>query len=229
MTLVAIHQPNFFPWLGYFDKIRRADVFIFLDAVDYPRAGSGGMGSWTNRVKIAVNGEPHWLTAPVRRMPLGEPISAARIDDSKPWRKKALRTLDIAYRRAPHHDKTMAFIAPLLMRDDDALGAYNMANIEAIAMHMGLETRFVRQSTLGVETSSTQRLVDLILAVGGTAYLSGGGAGGYQKPELFDDAGVDLVMQDFKPHPYGDGDTYIAGLSVIDWLMNADSKGQAAC
>ena len=42
--LVAIHQPNFFPWLGYFDKIRRADIFIFLDAVAYPRAGSSGMG-----------------------------------------------------------------------------------------------------------------------------------------------------------------------------------------
>ena len=64
MILVAIHQPNFFPWLGYFDKIRRADFFILLDDVQYPKTGAG---SWSNRVKVMINGEGRWLTAPVDR------------------------------------------------------------------------------------------------------------------------------------------------------------------
>ena len=48
--IVAIHQPNFFPWLGYFDKINKSDIFIFLDDVQFPKKG----GNWTNRVQLMV-------------------------------------------------------------------------------------------------------------------------------------------------------------------------------
>ena len=61
--VVAIHQPNFFPWLGYFDKIARSDVFIFLDDVQFPKTG----GVWSNRVKILIGGEARWSTAPIDR------------------------------------------------------------------------------------------------------------------------------------------------------------------
>lgn len=219
MTIVAIHQPNFFPWLGYFDKIRRADVFVFLDAVDYPRSGSGGMGSWSNRVRINIGGAQHWLTAPVKRMPLGEPISAAQIDDAKPWRKKALKTLQGAYAKAPNHSATLDFLSPLLLRKTDNLAQYNMANIEAITHQLGIQTRFVRQSDLGQTGTATERLVNIVHAVGGTVYLSGGGAAGYQQDALFANAGIELVMQNFNPQPYGLASSFMQGLSVIDYQM----------
>lgn len=221
MTLVAIHQPNFFPWMGYFDKIRRADVFIFLDAVDYPRSGSGGMGSWTNRVRINLNGSAQWLTAPLRRAPLGTPISEVRFDNTKPWRQKMLRTLQNSYAKAPHKQDASAVLKPLLLRETESLAEFNMANIQSLAAYLGLQTRFIRQSTLPNDSRATQRLVDLVKAVEGTAYLSGGGAGGYQEDTLFAEAGLELVMQNYQPQPYGDTDHFIPGLSVIDYLMNA--------
>ncbi len=64
--ICAIHQPNFFPWLGYFDKISRADVFVFLDVVDYPKSGSS-MSSWVNRVMLKVGSQKTWVRCPVVR------------------------------------------------------------------------------------------------------------------------------------------------------------------
>src|SRR5438874_12114315 len=105
--LCAIHQPNFFPWLGYFDKLRRADVFVFLDDVAFNKSGSG-MGCWTNRVAIQVGGKTAWFGCPVRREEGAQPVRTVRIDDRQPWRRRLLRTLEINYRRTPGFAETMA-------------------------------------------------------------------------------------------------------------------------
>jgi len=217
--LVAIHQPNFFPWLGYFDKIRRADAFVFLDAVDYPRSGSGSMGSWSNRVRLSIQGEARWVNCPVQRMPLGSPISDAVIDDRQPWRDKLLKTLEANYRRAPGYSAALAFIEPLIRTEETNLATFNIRAIEAIATHLGATTRFLRQSELAHSGSSTDLLVSLVKAAGGDAYLAGGGAGGYQEDRVFAEDGVRLVLQGFSPRPYGEEARFIPGLSVVDYLM----------
>jgi len=218
--LVAIHQPNFFPWLGYFDKIRRADALVFLDQVDYPRSGSGGMGSWCNRVRIAIQGEARWITCPLQRMPLGSPIAAAGIDDRQPWRKKLLKTLEANYRKAPHYREAMDLLMPLISRQEANLAAFNVAAIKAIAAHLGLATRFLCQSELRHSGHATELLVSLVKDAGGNAYLAGGGAGGYQRDEMFTDAGLRLAYQNFVQQPYGDPARFLPGLSVIDYLMH---------
>jgi hypothetical protein len=191
--LVGIHQPNFFPWLGYFEKIRRADTLIFLDAVAYPRAGSGGMGSWCNRVRLAVHGEARWVTCPLERMPLGTPIGEVKIDDSQPWRGKLLRTLQANYRKAPQFVSCMALIEPLILAAESNLATFNIRAIQAIAARLGLSTQFVQQSTLLHSGKATDLLVSLVKAVGGSAYLSGDGAAGYQRDELFAENGLGLI------------------------------------
>jgi len=218
--LVAIHQPNFFPWMGYFDKIRRADVFVMLDAVDYPRSGSGGMGSWTNRVRLSIQGEARWITCPVKRASLGAPINAIAIDDDQPWRAKLLRTLDANYRKAARYGEAMALLESLIGSPDNNLAAFNIAAIRAIADRLGAKTRFVLQSSLPGEGKATDLLISLVKDAGGQAYLAGGGAGGYQQDDAFAAAGLGLVYQGFVPRPYGDESRFIAGLSIIDYLMH---------
>ncbi len=218
--LVAIHQPNFFPWLGYFDKIRRADTFIFLDAVDYPRAGSGGMGSWVNRVRLAVQSEARWVTCPLKRLALGELILSAEIDDSQPWRRKLLRTLEANYGKAARFEAAMAILTPLIASPETNLAAFNIAAIEAIAGHLGVSAQFKRSSEIAHQGQATERLASLIKSAGGNAYLAGGGAEGYQEDDLFQREGLQLVYQGFAPKPYGPPDRFIPGLSVIDYLMH---------
>jgi WbqC-like protein family len=229
VVLVAVHQPNFFPWLGYFDKIRRADAFVFLDEVAYPRAGSGGMGSWVNRVRIAVQGEARWITCPLKRKPLGTPICKVEIDDGQPWRTKLVKTLAASYGRSRHFESTMEIVGPLITRSEGNLAEFNMAAIKIIAAHLGLSTRFLRQSELPHHGKATELLVSLVKVAGGTCYLAGDGASGYQEDELFANSGLELIHQRFSPRPYGPAETFIPGLSVIDYLMRDGQPLEATC
>lgn len=214
----AIQQPNFFPWLGYFDKIRQADTFVFLDEVDFPRSGSG-MGCWTNRVRIAVQGRPFWVGAPVSRYHGRRRIKEVKIAADPTWRRRLMRTLQMNYARAPRFHDAMSTLEPLITQGTDDLTAYNIEAIRTISRCLGLDTNFVRQSELPAEGTATELLVSLTWAVGASTYLCGGGAEGYQKDDRFEQAGLALRYQNFHPRPYGDKRRYLPGLSVIDYLM----------
>jgi len=224
-TICAIHQPNFFPWLGYFDKIRRADMFVFLDEVDYPRSGSKGMGSWTNRVKIDIHGAPTWIGCPVERLASGSVIRDARIATSELWQQKLLRTLQINYRRAPGFDRAYALIEPLLKNPELRLVDYNTTAIRTIAAELGMECKFLFQSQIGTREHSTALLIEVLRAVGADAYLCGGGASGYQDDTLFERSGVRVIYQDYASPAYGTPEKFIPGLSVIDYLMKVEDWG----
>jgi hypothetical protein len=217
---VAIHQPNFFPWLGYFDKIARADVFVLLDDAQFSKQ------SRTNRVQVLVDGEASWLTAPVRRD--GKvAISEARFDETKPWRKKALKTIRFSYAKAPHFDEVFPRIEELVGSQAETVGAYNEAAIRSLAEALGLGgTRMVRSSELGVDETATGRLVGIVAELDGAAYLEGGGASGYQEDEAFERAGIELLRQGFEHPAYPQGGAeFVPGLSVIDALMSCGFEG----
>src|ERR671914_2812856 len=156
-TLVAIHQPNFLPWLGYFDKIARADVFILMDNAQFPKTG----GIWTNRVRMLVNREPAWLTVPVVRAYHGtRTIAEMRIDDSKPWRGKLLKTVRTNYARAPFLGEVMPHLTEILEYDTDCLADFNVAAISRVAELLGLDGgRLLRGTALEVGGSATDLLI----------------------------------------------------------------------
>ena len=227
MTVVAIHQPNFFPWLGYFDKIRCADVFILLDDVQYQKTG----GTWSNRVKVLVNGEGHWLTAPIERAFHGtRMINQITFSDKEDWRRKILRTLQTAYGRAPHYREALSLLEPLILGQTENLAELNVHAIISLAKALGLHSgTFIRSSSIQTRSVATQRLIDLTRHVGGTQYLCGGGAGGYQEDEAFALGGIQLTYQDFVPAVYAQSGSkeFVPGLSIIDALMNLGVQGTA--
>jgi hypothetical protein len=207
--------------MGYFDKIRRADVFVFLDGVDYPRAGSGGMGSWTNRVRINIRGEPYWLGCPVAGYSGRKSICDVQIAEDGKWRGRLLRTLEMNYKRSLNYATAMALIQPLIENPISNLSEYNMTAILGIAEALELKCEFRRQTDMPTAETSTLRLIEIVKSVGADAYLTGGGAGGYQDDALFAAQDVAVQYQNFVPRPYGDPEKFIAGLSIVDFLMNA--------
>lgn len=222
--LVAIHQPNFLPWLGFFDKLARCDVFVLLDDVQFPKKG----GTWTNRVQVEVAGKPAWLTVPIVRSYHGtQLVREIQINDATPWREKLLETIRHNYVRAPFFHDVFPVLEEIVNYRTELLADYNMYGIRRLIQTMGLaraETR--RSSELGATGHGTDLLISITKAVGGSAYLCGGGAAGYQEDAEFAEAGIGLVYQSFQHPTYPQGNpSFIPGLSVVDGVMNCGLDG----
>lgn len=226
-TVVAIHQPNFFPWLGYFNKITHADVFVVLDNVQFPKTG----GTWSNRVRLMVNSRAAWVTMPVVRAYHGVRLIREMKINGTAWRATFLCTIRSAYGRASHFETMFPFLAELVNNPTDRLAEYNLAAIRALTIALGLDrAKLTVGSTLGAEGRGTDLLIAIVKAVGGTAYLCGGGAAGYQRDDEFVAAGIELIHQDFRHPVYRQGNTgeFMPGLSIIDALMNCGFDGTRA-
>jgi hypothetical protein len=226
MTLVAIHQPTFLPWLGWWDKLARADVFVLLDDVQFPKKG----GSWINRVRILSNGRPVWLTIPVDRAYHGvRTVREMLVDETKPWRSKLAATLAAGYGRAPYFDEVYPDVEAALHEPTARIAELNERTIRRLARRLDVSTHsLVRQSEVGVAGRGTELLVELCRSVDGDAYLTGDGADGYLVPELFARAGVELVAQRFVPPRYPQrSDAVVPGLSIVDALMSCGWSGTA--
>ena len=223
--IVAIHQPNFFPWLGYFDKIVRSRIFILLDDVQFEKKG----GTWTNRVKIAINKSAKWLTAPIDRAYHGtRAINEMQFASKAKWRRKLVETIRLNYKKASAFKECFPVIEELLSNKTNSIAKYNELSIRTLMRHLELQQTELRlSSSLPVGTTGTERLIELVKAVDGDAYLCGGGAAGYQQDQLFDDNRIKLVYQNFEHPVYSQfhSDSFIPGLSIIDALMNHGFSG----
>lgn len=217
MTVVAIHQPNYVPWLGYFWKIARADVFVLLDDVQYSK------GSYINRTRILGAGSaPRWLSVPVSAH-LGDAINRVR-PAAPSWPQRHLDILRPGYRRARTFTETWPEIASLYehLPESDLAGG-NRLLIERLCDVLALPRRFVLSSSLVIgDAVGDDRLVRIIEAVapGGT-YLSGRGGRGYQDERKFRDAGLRLVYTDFTHPEYTQwAGSFVSGLSILDALFH---------
>jgi hypothetical protein len=187
---VVILQPSYIPWRGYFDQIRRADLFIFYDDIQYDKHG------WRNRNQIKTAQGKQWLTIPVHSHGVtdGIPVKDVRIDWSKPWAKNHLKALTFAYGKAPYFKKYLPLIDSFYTRRDETLADFTIATTEAITRALGiLSTRFMRSSEMtGINGQKTDRLIQILTRVGAKHYISGPSARDYIEQDKFDAAGITL-------------------------------------
>jgi hypothetical protein len=214
--VVTIHQPAYLPWLGYFDRIARSDLFIFLDNVQFER------NSFTNRNRIKTADGSIWLTVPVHLQDhLNKTITEIEIDEQHDWRRKHLRAIEQNYRRAScfsgNREKLTAAYAP----KESRLSELCFAQLRFWLAELNIATRIVRASELPVQ----ERKSDLVLALckyfGASAYLSGPLGRDYLQQQQFADAGIEVHYHDYV-HPryqqlYGD---FVPAMGVVDYWMN---------
>ena len=218
--ICAIHQPNFFPWLGYFNKISRVDTFVFLDEVAYPKSGSS-MRGWTKRVKIIAGGQPCWTSAPLIYEHGTQKIKDVKINTSEPWQEKLIKTLLINYKKSKYFPEVFEVLSKLITYPADGIGEFNIHCILELCEFIDIKCNFIRQSELQTKHSSTELLIEITKKVGANTYLCGGGATGYQQDELFQTEGLKLVYQNFEHPVYPQlGKEFHPGMSIIDVLFN---------
>lgn len=220
----VILQPSYIPWRGYFDLIRRADVFVFYDDVQYDKHG------WRNRNRIKTPSGPQWLTIPVAskgNVTTGLSLADARIVWTRDWAKKHVLTLRGCYGKAPYFADHAAMIEGFYAGRPERLVDFTIETTLALARSLGISTtRFVRSSELGVTGTRTERLIGILDKVSANHYISGPSARDYLDEALFAEAkiGLEYMVYDYPAYDqlYPPYDPQV---SVIDLLV---MKGPAA-
>jgi hypothetical protein len=210
---IAIHQPQYLPWLGYFDKIDRADIFVLLDDAQYKK------NEWQNRNRIRTAGGEQWITVPVLH-DFGQHISDVKINDRDNWREKHIKSLEQNYHKAPFFDDYFQSFREIFMVDWEYLSRLNTCLIIYFKDVLGIGTDMVRSSVLGVNLSATDRLVEISRKLGADTYLSGAGAREYLEEDKFKTNGINVEYQGYEHPEYRQVyKPFVPYMSVIDLLF----------
>ncbi|MDO5285227.1 MAG: WbqC family protein [Actinomycetia bacterium] len=209
--IVTIHQPNFAPWTGFFDKMRQADVFVLLDTVPFSK------GSYGNRVQIQGG---TWLTVPVlTKGRSGQLTCDVETNETRPWRSDHLKTIQSRYARAPHLADVLSLLEATYEAQQTRLADLCCDLLQRTVDYLGWSTPLVRASTLAARGSSGQLLADIVAELGGDTYLSGPSGRTYLDESLFTGRGIGVSYHSFTPPPYDQGGRpFEPRLSILDQI-----------
>lgn len=200
----------YFPWAGFFEQMRLADVYVWLDDAQFSK------GSFTNRVQVLLEKKPVWMTVPLAKKS-GRSIKDL---DSKgsDWRASHRALLEQSFRNYSERSLALAVFDDALRHDRlvDSL----ISSCEKLAMAMGLEApRFERSSSLNIGGQSSERVVDIVRHFDGTQYITGHGAANYLDFESFEAAGIDVEFMNYSVLPWAQqGDAFTPYVTALDLL-----------
>jgi hypothetical protein len=211
---VFVHQPEYIPWLGFFDKLARCDVYVVYDDAQYQH------GSFHNRNRIRTPAGWDWLTVPIIH---GHPqmIKDVKIHGAL-WKVKQINVIKTYYRKAPFFREYYPIIEDALLFDHELLIGLNLQLIRSIVDVLGIDVHMIRSSELPYRgAEKNEKLVSMCKFMGANKYLSGSGGRSYIKEELFNQSGIRVQWHSYE-HPcyrqvFGG---FEANLSVIDLLFN---------
>ena len=220
--IVAIMQPTFLPWIGYFDLIDRVDRFVFFDDAQVLKR------SWAVRNRILTQNGESFLTVPLVGHSQNENCSFVntQIDPAPKWRRTHLASIRHAYAKAPFFQPVFEMVEDWINAEHSTIGSLNMSLIRTIAERIGIDTQFVQSSDLkGVTGAKDARLLSVCRSVGASTYLAAQGSAAYIETDrpggAFSDSDIALFYHNFD-HPIypQQSDGFTSHMCIIDLLMN---------
>ena len=215
MKRITIHQPQYIPWIPYFDKIFRCDEFVFLDNVQFQKNGL------QNRNQIKGPQGSQWLTIPVKHN-FGQLICETRIANKKEMAKH-LKTLGMNYKKAPYFDEIFALMIDSYETMSDDLSAFCCELIVKFLGYLGYGGRIVNNSDLGADGKASDLVLNICRKCEADIYLSGQGGKDYLDLEKFEEAEIRVEFQNYQTQEYQQCFTeagFYKDLSIVDLLFN---------
>jgi hypothetical protein len=224
---LAVMQPYFVPYIGYFQLMSAVDKIVLLDDVNFINGG------WINRNRIAVEGQPHWLTLPLVKASQNRLINEIEIIDDSSWKTKAMRTIGLSYRNAPFVEQVLPFLSNLLKEAGGSLSVFLSWHLGQVAKLIGIDTRIEPTSAIypKEKRSGQDRIIDICHQEGATSYVNLPGGKNLYDARLFASAGIDLLIlqPNLQMLPLRHSGDEGPSLSIIDLLMfNSPSAIHAA-
>ena len=214
---IAIMQPYFLPYLGYFQLIEAVDKFVVFDDVNYIRGG------WINRNRMLVHGSPHLFTIPLQGASQNRRICDIALLGDAIWRDKLLRTFNQAYGQAPHHRKVMDVLERIVHFPSLQLDRFLLNSLQQLMRYMGIQTELHATSRTYANDAlaGEHRIIDICVREGASDYVNPSGGTNLYHHDNFAREGIALHFLQSRASHYPQGKhAHVAGLSIIDVLMH---------
>ena len=212
---VVIHQPQYFPYAGFFHKLSLADVFVIMDDAQYDKR-------FTNRNRIIIPNGWMWITVPINKEHKFLPNTEVDVNNQLAWRETHWRKIYHSYSKAKFFHAYKDYFEALYKKDWNFLFELDLETIKQVIKWLGIKIEIIRESELKVKGESTQRLVNVCRVLGADTYISGSGGKNYLDEKLFERNQIKLEYQRYKckPYPQHLSELFIPDLSIIDMLAN---------
>lgn len=222
MMKLAIMQPYFVPYIGYFQLMAAVDRFVLFDDVSFINRG------WINRNRILVGGREHLMTIPLRGASQNQLINQIALDDDLSWRAKLLKTIEQSYRKAPFYAETMPLVKDMLSCPETMLAPWLRYSLTAVHAWLELPCQIVASSAQyeNQDYKGARRILDICRQEQASVYVNAPGGKDLYAPADFAALGMQLRFLQPRVAEYDQGGpAFMPGLSIIDVLMH---QGRAA-
>jgi hypothetical protein len=215
---LAIMQPYFFPYIGYFQLIGAVDKFIIYDDVNYIKQG------WINRNQILVAGQSHLFVVPLKRASSFKLIKEIELEEKtyQQWRSKFTKTLEVNYRKAPYYTEVSHLIDSVIRDFTLHISTLALKSLQAVSQYLGIQTQFVPSSSVynTAHLEPTEKLISMYQAESASLYINPiGGVDLFRREEL-QQKGIEIFFLKSKPICYQQfAQDFVPWLSIIDVLM----------
>lgn len=218
---VAVMQPYFFPYIGYFQLLNAVDTFVIFDDVNYIKRG------WINRNRIILNKQEHLLTLPVKNVSQNKHINQHLLDSPQVEFEKIQKKLFFAYHKSPNYLALKLLIDDCFSFEDPNISIFNAYCLSKIAKYLGISCNFITSSELNINVfhNPQDRIIKIIKKLGGNQYVNLPGGQELYNHKTFENENIELRFIQPNTFEYPNlAENFVPNLSILDIIANVETK-----